>query len=175
MLDKNMSGEGDRTKQKVICYSHTCVMQFMCIRTCMRLGTCVVCVCMHACVCVCVCESLHMYLLQIHIFSELHVFGMDAEDLQAPSGIGYANVHLSVKATKSPEGGVNAIGTVGGCHDNDMGSLLQPVHKSQELGHDSSLHFTMGLSSGGRGGGVNSLANCNRATSMVCFLDETEL
>ena len=92
---------------------------------------CSVCVCMHACVCACASHYIRSitYLLQIHIFSELHVFGMDAEDLQSPGGIGYANVHLSVKATKSPEGGVNAIGTVGGCHDNDMGSLLQPVHK----------------------------------------------
>ena len=70
---------------------------------------------------------------------------MNAEDLQSPGGIRYPNVHLSVKVTKSPEGGVNAIGTVGGCHDNNMGLLLPPIYKGQELGHDSSLRFTMGL------------------------------
>jgi len=70
---------------------------------------------------------------------------MNAEDLQSPGGIRYANVHLSFKATKSPEGGVNVIGTVGGCHDNNMGLLFQPIYKGQQLGHNLSLHFTMGL------------------------------
>ena len=71
------------------------------------------------------------HLLEVHVFPQLHVFGVDAEDLQSPGGIRYANVHLAVKAAKPPEGGVNAVGTVGGCHDNDMGSLLQPIHEGQ--------------------------------------------
>ena len=47
--------------------------------------------------------------------------------------------------TKSPEGGVDAVGSVGGCHDDDVSPLLQSVHQGQQLGHDTPLHLPVGL------------------------------
>lgn len=47
--------------------------------------------------------------------------------------------------TESPESGVNAVGSVGSSHDDDVSPLLQAVHQGQQLGHDAPLHLTMGL------------------------------
>lgn len=47
--------------------------------------------------------------------------------------------------TESPEGWVNAVGSVSGCHDNDMSPLLQSVHQSEQLRHNAPLHLTMSL------------------------------
>ena len=56
-----------------------------------------------------------------------------------------ADVHLSVEAAKPTQRRVDAVGSVGGCHDDDMGPLLEPVHQSQQLGHDAALHLTVRL------------------------------
>lgn len=47
--------------------------------------------------------------------------------------------------TKSPESRVNAVGSVSGCHDDDMSPLLQSVHQSEQLRHNAPLHLTMSL------------------------------
>lgn len=60
-------------------------------------------------------------------------------------GIWDANVHFSVKASKPAQSWVNAVGSVGGSHHYDMGPLLQPVHESQQLRHDATLHLTVSL------------------------------
>ena len=46
--------------------------------------------------------------LQIHIVVQLHVLGVDAQDLQTSSLIWDSNVNLAVKPPKSPEGSINA-------------------------------------------------------------------
>ena len=47
--------------------------------------------------------------------------------------------------TESPESWVNAVGSVGGSHDNDMSSLLQAIHQGEELRHDTPFHLAMSL------------------------------
>ena len=56
-----------------------------------------------------------------------------------------ADVHLSVEAAEPTQRRVDAVGSVGGCHDDDVGPLLEPVHQSQQLGHDAALHLTVRL------------------------------
>ena len=56
-----------------------------------------------------------------------------------------ADVHLSVESAESPEGSVDAVGPVGGRHDDDMGALLEAVHESEQLGDDATLHLPVGL------------------------------
>ena len=70
---------------------------------------------------------------------------MYAEYLEAASGIRYAYVHLAVKASEPTEGTVYAVGSVGGGHDDDVRTLLETVHQSQKLRHDTSLHLSVSL------------------------------
>lgn len=46
---------------------------------------------------------------------------------------------------KTSESWVNAVGTVGGSHDDHMTTLLQAIHESEQLGYNTSLHLSMGL------------------------------
>jgi hypothetical protein len=52
-------------------------------------------------------------LLEVDVVSELHVLGVDAENLQAACGVGDADVDLAIEAAEAAEGGVNA-GWMGG-------------------------------------------------------------
>lgn len=47
--------------------------------------------------------------------------------------------------TKSPERWIDAVGSVGGCHDDDMGSLFQTIHESQQLRDNAPLNLSVGL------------------------------
>ena len=47
--------------------------------------------------------------------------------------------------TESPEGRVNAVGSVGGCHDDDVSPLLETVHEGEQLGHNAPLHLAVCL------------------------------
>lgn len=47
--------------------------------------------------------------------------------------------------TKSPECWIDAVGSVGGSHDDDVGSLFQTVHQSQQLGDNAPLNLSVGL------------------------------
>ena len=65
-----------------------------------------------------------------------------------------ADIHLSVKSAESPEGGVDAVGPVGGRHDDDVRALLEAVHEGEKLGDDPTLDLPVGLwGRGGKGGG----------------------
>ena len=77
---------------------------------------------------------------------------MDAEDLEATDGVRYADVDFTVEATKATQGRVNAVGSIGGGHDDDVRTLLQAVHEREKLGNDAALHFAVGLFTLGRYG-----------------------
>ena len=85
--------------------------------------------------------SLGSDLLQIKIVSELHVLGVNPENLQTSNSVGDTDVDLAVESSESPEGGVDGVGPVGGGHHDHVGSLLQAVHQGQQLGHDPPLHL----------------------------------
>lgn len=52
---------------------------------------------------------------------------------------------LIKQLTKSPECWIDAVGSVCGSHDNDMGSLFQTVHESQQLRNNAPLNLSVGL------------------------------
>lgn len=49
------------------------------------------------------------------------------------------------KRTKSPECWIDAVGSVSGSHDNDMGPLFQTIHESQQLRDNAPLDLSVGL------------------------------
>jgi hypothetical protein len=70
---------------------------------------------------------------------------VDSEDLKSTSWVGDSNVDLSVESTESSKGRVDGVRSVGGGHDDDVGSGLETVHEGEELGDDSSLDLSVGL------------------------------
>lgn len=85
------------------------------------------------------------YLLKINIVSKLHVLGVDSEDLESAGWVRNSDVNLSVEPAESSKGRVDRVGSVGGGHDDDVGSGLETVHKSEKLRDDSSLDLSVGL------------------------------
>mmetsp|Transcript_28442 Transcript_28442/g.80059 ORF Transcript_28442/g.80059 Transcript_28442/m.80059 type:complete len:454 (-) Transcript_28442:148-1509(-) len=83
--------------------------------------------------------------LWIDIFVELHVTGVDAEDLETAVLIRHSDVDFSVEASETTEGRIDGIWTIGGSDDDDAGTLLQPIHQGQHLTDDTTLHFSVGL------------------------------
>ena len=71
--------------------------------------------------------------------------GSEICSMYCTSGIRDPNVHLSVETTKPPESRVDAVGSVGGRHHDDVSSLFQTVHQCQELGDNPTLHLSMSL------------------------------
>ncbi|KAF5780736.1 hypothetical protein HanXRQr2_Chr11g0475401 [Helianthus annuus] len=72
-------------------------------------------------------------LLQVRIFSQLHVLGMNAEHLEPTDFIGNTDIDFTVKPAESSQSWVNAVGTVGCTHNNNVSTGFQPVHQSQKL------------------------------------------
>ena len=87
----------------------------------------------------------HTHLFKVHIIPELHVLSVDAENLQAPGRVRDTYIHFTIKSPKSSQSWVNAVGAVCGCHHDNVGSLLESVHESEELRYNSPLHFTVCL------------------------------
>ena len=52
---------------------------------------------------------------------------------------------FSHQLTEATQGRVYTVGSVCGRHDDDVRSLLQTVHQGQQLGHDTTLHLSVGL------------------------------
>lgn len=51
----------------------------------------------------------------------------------------------AVVVTKSPECWVNAVRSIGSCHNDHVCSLFQSIHKSQQLRHYATFHLSMCL------------------------------
>jgi hypothetical protein len=85
------------------------------------------------------------YSLEINVVSELHVLRVNAENLQAPSWVGNADVDLTIKATKATERRVNGVGPVCCSHNNDIGASLETVHKCKQLRDHSALDLAVRL------------------------------
>ena len=71
--------------------------------------------------------------LKIDIVAELHVLGVDLQDLQTSSWVRNANVDLTIETTETTKCRVDGVGTVGGSHDDNVGACLHAVHEGQEL------------------------------------------
>ena len=73
------------------------------------------------------------YLFEINILAELHVLGVDAENLQSAGWVRNTNIDFTVEATEATKGRVDGVGTVGRGHDDDVGASLEAIHEGQEL------------------------------------------
>merc|ERR1719352_223940 len=96
--------------------------------------------------------SLSGHLLEVQVVVEFHVLCVDPQDLHPANCVRDSNVNLPVEPAKPSEGWVDRVGPVGRCHHDDMRPLLQTVHESEQLGHNSPLNLTIGLLSLGSDG-----------------------
>mmetsp|Transcript_25697 Transcript_25697/g.60458 ORF Transcript_25697/g.60458 Transcript_25697/m.60458 type:complete len:202 (-) Transcript_25697:917-1522(-) len=88
----------------------------------------------------------------IDIVVQFHVACVNAEHFQAAILIGDTNVDFTVKTSKTTQGRIDSIGTIGRTNDNHRSTLLQTVHERQHLRDDTAFHFTIGLFTLGRNG-----------------------
>ena len=61
--------------------------------------------------------------------TEFHVLGVNSQDLQTSNNIWDSNIDLPIESTESSKGRVDAVGSVCGCHDDNVSSLLHTVHQ----------------------------------------------
>ncbi|KAI6757217.1 hypothetical protein HG531_003042 [Fusarium graminearum] len=108
-------------------------------------------------------------LLQVDIVTELHVLGVDLENLETTSRVGDTNVDLTIESAESSKSGVDRVGSVGGGHDNDVGTSLHTVHEGKKLRNDSSLDLTVSLFTLGSDG-VNLVDEDNGGRVLLGFL-----
>ena len=59
--------------------------------------------------------------------------------------IGHTDVDLAVEAAEAAQRCVDAVGAVGGGHDDDVGAALEPVHQGEQLRHDAALNLALRL------------------------------
>jgi hypothetical protein len=67
---------------------------------------------------------------------------VNAKDFETSRLVWDADVDLTVKASKATQSGIDRIRAIGGGHDDDIRSLLQTVHQSQQLRDDAPLDFS---------------------------------
>ena len=77
--------------------------------------------------------SIPRNMLQLNIFSKLHVFSVNPENLKPSNFIRDPNADLAVKPTKSSESRVDAVRAVRSTHNNNMCTGFKPIHKSQQM------------------------------------------
>lgn len=83
--------------------------------------------------------------LQVDVLAQLHVLGVDLQNLQTAGRVGDADVDFTVETAVSAKGRVNGVGAVGGSHDHHVGASLHAVHQGEKLGDDTALDFSVGL------------------------------
>ena len=73
-------------------------------------------------------------LIKIEPLAHRHAAGVDAENLAPPALVGHADHDLAIEAARTAQCLVDGIGTIGRRDDNEVGTLLQPVHQREQLG-----------------------------------------
>mmetsp|Transcript_6841 Transcript_6841/g.15455 ORF Transcript_6841/g.15455 Transcript_6841/m.15455 type:complete len:203 (-) Transcript_6841:812-1420(-) len=89
--------------------------------------------------------SVGSHVLKLDVGSQLHVLGVNAQDLHTPVVVRDTNVQLTVKSTKPTQCAIDCVGPVGGSDHNSLRSTLHTIHQSQELRHNPLLDLTLGL------------------------------
>ncbi len=74
--------------------------------------------------------------------------GVDLEDLCAAGQVGVGDGDLAVEAAGAQQGGVEDVGTVGGCHEDDALAVTEAVHLHQQL-VESLLAFVVSTTGAG--------------------------
>lgn len=83
--------------------------------------------------------------LEIYVFSQFHVFGVNPKDLESAYLIRDAYIDFAVKPAEASQGWVDGVGPIGGSNHNHVASTFESVHKSQHLRYHTSLNLTMYL------------------------------
>lgn len=68
---------------------------------------------------------------------------MNSQDFQSTDFIRHTNIDLSIETTKPSEGGIDGVGSVGSCDNDDVASAFKTVHEGKELRHHSSFDLSM--------------------------------
>ena len=89
------------------------------------------------------CDLAH--LLEVHIVGQLHIFSMDTKNLQTTSGVRDTDIDFTIETAKSSQCGVNRIRSVRSRHDHNIRTCLHAVHQREQLRHDTTLDFSIGL------------------------------
>ena len=82
---------------------------------------------------------------KVDIITQLHVLGVDSEDLHSSDLIWYTNIDFSIKSTKSSESWINTVRSVSSTNAHNLSSALDTVHEGKKLSDNSSLDLTIGL------------------------------
>ena len=114
--------------------------------------------------------SLRGDLLEINTLGELHVLGVDLEDLETARRVGNTDVNLTIETTETTKSGIDRVGPVGGGHDDNVAAGLHAVHESQKLGNDTALDFSVGLVTLG-GDRVDLVNEDDRGRVLLGFLE----
>lgn len=85
------------------------------------------------------------YLLKVNVIGQLHVPGVDTEDLKTTNWVWDTNVNLTIKTTKTSKSRIDAVRSISGSNDDDIGTSLHTVHEGEELGDDTAFNFSTGL------------------------------
>mmetsp|Transcript_25997 Transcript_25997/g.65930 ORF Transcript_25997/g.65930 Transcript_25997/m.65930 type:complete len:269 (+) Transcript_25997:609-1415(+) len=84
-------------------------------------------------------------MLKLHIRVQLHVLGVNAQDLEAAVFVRHTDVQLTVEAAEAPQGCVDGVRTVRGTDHNCVRTALHAVHQGQHLRDDAALYLAVGL------------------------------
>ena len=78
-------------------------------------------------------EAIRATLLKVHVLGHLDLFGVDLQNLLPALQVGQLHRHPPVKASGPGQGGVQRLGPVGGCQNDDAVVALKAVHLGEQL------------------------------------------
>ncbi|GIX63108.1 SNF2 helicase, putative [Babesia caballi] len=84
-------------------------------------------------------------LLELDLGGQLHVPGVNLQDLEPSGVVGDANVDFLVESAETPERGVDGILPVGSRDDDNLAPALEAVHERKQLRDHSPLHLSVSL------------------------------
>ncbi len=96
--------------------------------------------------------SVFGYCFEIHVFSQFHIFCVDSEYLEPTDLVWHSNINLSIESAEPAESWVDCVGSIRSSDNDYMSSAFEAVHKSKQLGNDSSLDFSTDFFSVGSDG-----------------------
>jgi hypothetical protein len=82
-------------------------------------------------------------LFEVDVFREVHFVGDGGENESFLSSIGEWEFYLSIESTRTQEGRIQRVGSIGGHDDLDIDVLLETVHLVKEFDQNS-LHLSVG-------------------------------
>ena len=85
------------------------------------------------------------YLLKVDVISELHVLRVNAKNLKTARWIRNTNIYFSVEASEAAKSGINCVGSIRCSHNHYIRPCLKTIHEGEELRHNTTFNFAIGL------------------------------